>query len=350
MDLIEPLGLLHGRAAEAALETGLARAMPGGAYSLARLWQGDASYEVAAAAMPAGWHAQAAQIARPAAWMGWPDRPLVMGILNVTPDSFSDGGRYVDIERAIAAGRQMINDGADLLDIGGETTRPGAQPVPPAIEAARILPVICALRHAGVPISADTRNASTMQEAVEAGATIINDVSGLTHDPAAPATLARLGCGVIIMHMRGTPADMHTHAQYQDVARDVTRELAQRLRAAHAAGIPPDRIVVDPGIGFAKTGRQTVELLNRLPVLLNLERRILVGASRKRFIGRLVGEPDPARRDPGSLAIHLMALQQGAGILRVHDVPGTVQAVRVWQGCASENHLAFEALHQDRHS
>lgn len=267
-------------------------------------------------------------------WVGLPDHPLVMGILNVTPDSFSDGGRHVVLAAALAAGQAMVAAGVDILDIGGETTRPGARPVPPEEEQVRVLPVIRALRDLGVPISVDTRNASTMRAAVEAGARIINDVSALAHDPHSAAVVAELGCPVVLMHMRGTPQTMDGLAVYGDVARDVTAELAERIRHAEAAGIAREQIIVDPGLGFAKNDAQNVMLLKHLDVLQSLGCRILVGASRKRFIGTLVNESDPRRRDAGSMAAHLFALDRGASILRVHDVAPTVQAVKVWRALA----------------
>jgi dihydropteroate synthase len=254
-----------------------------------------------------------------------------MGIVNVTPDSFSDGGRHFDPGVAIAAGEAMVRDGARILDIGGESTRPGARPVSPAEEQDRVLPVIEALRGVGVPISIDTRNAATMAAALDAGAAIVNDVSALRHDPAAAALVARRGCDVILMHMRGVPETMASLAQYQDVAVDVAKELAERIAAAEAAGIRRTAIAIDPGIGFAKDGHQNVVLLRGLGHLRALGCPIVVGVSRKRFIGALAG---PGERDSGSLAAGLFALGQGAAILRVHDVAATVRAVRVWHALA----------------
>jgi len=329
--LIEPLGLLHGNAASSAIAAGHALPLAGGhaAFALVRLIPDGAI--VPASAIPPGWHDELARLtAAPPSWAGLPThRPLVMGILNITPDSFSDGGRHFDPAAAIAAGRAMAAAGADILDIGGESTRPGAEPIMPEQEQARILPVIAAL--SGLcPLSVDTRHAATMAAALDAGATIVNDVSGLTHDPLAAALLARRRCPVILMHMRGTPADMARHARYTDAAVEVTRELAARARAAIAAGIAPDAIALDPGIGFAKNASHIRELLLRLPVLANLGHRLVLGASRKRSIGEWSGETDPARRLPGSLAAGLIGLLGGAAILRVHDVSGTVQAIRVW--------------------
>lgn len=268
------------------------------------------------------------------AWAGLPPGPVVMGILNVTPDSFSDGGDAMDAARAIEAGQRMIAEGAGLLDIGGESTRPGAAPVPPEEERRRVLPVVAALAGRGVALSVDTRNAGTMAAALDAGAAIVNDVTALTHDPAAASLVARRGCPVVLMHMRGTPATMMAHATYADVAAEVMAELNARIGAAETAGVVRSSIAIDPGIGFAKTGEHNIVLLQRLPILLGLGCRIVVGVSRKRFIGQLSGAEDMKQRMAGSIAAGLYALSQGATILRVHDVAATVQAVRTWQALA----------------
>jgi len=262
------------------------------------------------------------------------DRPRVMGILNVTPDSFSDGGAYPDLRAAIDAGLAMVAAGADIIDVGGESTRPGSAPVPPELEQARVVPVIRALAAAGALVSIDTRNAATMQAALQAGAAIINDVSALAHDPAAAGVVARQGCPVVLMHMRGTPDTMNAQARYADVVAEVIAELTGRIAAAEQAGIRRGAIAIDPGIGFAKLAPHSLELLRRLPELRALNCPILVGVSRKSFLGRTGGEPDPRRRLPGSLAAGLFALDRGADILRVHDVTETIQAVRVWQALA----------------
>ena len=267
-------------------------------------------------------------------WAALPGRPLVMGVLNVTPDSFSDGGDHLDPATAIAAGEQMVADGADILDIGGESTRPGSAAVTPAEEQARILPVIAGLRSAGVPLSVDTRNAATMAAALDAGATIVNDVSALRHDPAAAAVVARRGCPVILMHMRGTPATMTALTTYGDVAADVAAELAATVASAEAAGIARVQIALDPGIGFAKTGEQNLPLLRGLGHIAALGFPLVVGVSRKRFIGTLGGQASPRNRVAGSLAAALFALSRGARILRVHDVAATAEAVRVWHALA----------------
>lgn len=263
------------------------------------------------------------------------DRPRVMGILNVTPDSFSDGGRHAGHEAAIAAGRRMLEQGADLLDIGGESTRPGATLVSPGEEQDRILPVIRALAAQGTVISVDTRNATTMGAALDAGARIINDVTALSHDPAALPLVAARRAPVVLMHMRGTPQTMNSLATYGDIGADVAAELAGQIAAARAGGIAPEMIVTDPGFGFAKLGEQNIDLLRRLGPFRALGYPMLIGLSRKGFIGQLAGEPVAERRLGGSLAAALFALTQGAAILRVHDVAETVQAVRVWRGLAA---------------
>jgi len=253
-----------------------------------------------------------------------------MGVLNVTPDSFSDGGRHADPRRAVAVGQAMVEAGADIVDVGGESTRPGAPPVSPGEEQTRVVPVIRGLAAAGVMVSIDTRNAATMAAALDAGAAIVNDISALTHDPHAAALVAARGCPVVLMHMRGDPATMNARATYADIAREVMDELAARIAAAEQAGIAREAIAIDPGIGFAKLAPHSLELLRRLPELAALRRPILVGVSRKSFIGRLGDEPDPRRRLPGSLAAGLFALSHGAHILRVHDVPETIQALKLW--------------------
>jgi dihydropteroate synthase len=266
----------------------------------------------------------------PPLWAGLTlDRPRVMGVLNVTPDSFSDGGR-VDPEAAIAAGLAMRDDGADIVDVGGESARPGASPTPPEIERARILPVIRALAAAGVPVSVDTSHAETMAAALDAGATIVNDISGLTHDPESAALVAARGCPVILMHMRGTPATMMGLARYDDIVAEVTAELRALIEAAERAGIARTAIAIDPGFGFAKHPPHSLALLRGLAGLAALGLPIVAGVSRKGFIGTASGEPEPARRFPGSIAAGLFALCQGAAVLRVHDVRETAQSVRVW--------------------
>jgi dihydropteroate synthase len=259
-----------------------------------------------------------------------------MGVVNVTPDSFSDGGDFLDPAAAITAGLAMAAAGADIIDVGGESTRPDAQPTPPAEEQQRILPVISALAAAGLRVSVDTRNAATMTAALDAGASVVNDVYALAYDRAAAEVVAARGCPVVLMHMRGTPRRMYAEAHYDDVAAEVAKELGQRINAAEQAGIAREMIVIDPGIGFAKTAPQSVELLRRLPELAILGRPILVGVSRKSFLGFLTGEQDARRRLSASLAAGLFALSRGAAILRVHDVAETVRALDVWHALSGE--------------
>lgn len=274
--------------------------------------------------------------AGPLTWAGLRlDRPRIMGVLNITPDSFSDGGRFLDPGVAVDAGLAMFADGADIIDVGGESTRPRSAPTPPDAEQARVIPVIRSLAASGVRVSVDTRHASTMEAALDAGASVVNDISGLTFDPRAAPVAASRGCAVVLMHMRGEPANMHTRAHYNDVAVVVRHELADRASRAEAAGVARDNIALDPGIGFAKTPKQSMELLRRMPELLTLGYPIVVGVSRKSFLASVTGEADPARRLPGSLAAGLLALSRGAAMLRVHDVPETMQALRVWNALSS---------------
>jgi dihydropteroate synthase len=254
-----------------------------------------------------------------------------MAILNVTPDSFSDGGVHQD---PIRAGFEMIEAGADLIDIGGESTRPGAEAVPIAEEIARLRPVVRALARAGVVLSVDTRNAETMRVCLGEGARIINDVSALRHDPQSLDVAAQTRCPVVLMHMRGGPADMVRLAVYDDVVAEVRAELAASIARAEAGGVARAAICADPGIGFAKNTAQNIELLRHLPELAAPDLPLLVGVSRKRFVGELSGEAAASRRVGGSIAAALWALQQGADILRAHDVAETVQAIRVWRGLA----------------
>ncbi len=257
-----------------------------------------------------------------------------MGILNVTPDSFSDGGAHLDPDHAIAAGLAMAEAGADIIDVGGESTRPFSSPIDPADERTRVIPVVGALARAGLTVSVDTRNSATMAAALDAGAQIVNDISALAHDPAAAPLVAARGCPVVLMHMRGVPATMDAHASYSDVIAEVAAELAQRIEAALQAGIRREQIAIDPGIGFAKRPIHSVELLRRLRELAPLGFPILVGVSRKGFIGRLTGVSEPRDRLAGSLAAGLLAVARGAAFLRVHNVPETVQALHVWDALA----------------
>lgn len=281
-------------------------------------------------ALPTHWHLRTRRLELPHPG-GAVARLLVMGIVNVTPDSFSDGGRFAAIGDAIAHGRRLAAEGADILDVGGESTRPGARAVDPAEEAARVLPVVAALAADGHVVSIDTRRASVMEAALARGARIVNDVTALAGDPASLAVVARLGVPVVLMHMLGDPETMQVAPRYDDVVADVAAFLADRVEACVAAGIPRGLICVDPGIGFGKTVDHNVALLRGLRALRVAGCGLLVGASRKAFIGKLSrGEP-PMQRLPGSLAVALHAADAGADILRVHDVAETRQALEIWR-------------------
>jgi dihydropteroate synthase len=287
--------------------------------------------------LPEEWGDQIEAItARPLPFAGLvAQRPLVMGILNITPDSFSDGGQHFDASAAIEAGHAMLQAGADILDIGGESTRPGAEPVSPDEEIARVIPVVRDLAKAA-PVSIDTRHAATMQAALEAGAEIINDVTALRHDPAAVDLLARNQAPVVLMHMPGTdPRSMQAQAEYADVVLEVARFLRDRVATLETLGIARGRIAIDPGIGFGKTMAHNLALIEALPILVQIGCPIMLGASRKRFIGTLSGVEHAEDRLAGSLAVALAGAARGAAILRVHDVAETIQALAVWQACAT---------------
>ncbi len=260
------------------------------------------------------------------------DQPQVMGIINATPDSFSDGGAYSSANSAADAGFAMASAGAAIVDVGGESTRPGAQLVWEGDEVDRILPVIQRLAGGGIAVSVDTRKAAVMEAALGVGATIINDVSALTFDDRAMEVAANSAAPVVLMHAQGDPQTMQDNPHYDDVLVDVFRWLEDRIGAAEAAGIPRERILIDPGFGFGKTVAHNLELMNGLALFHSLGCAILLGASRKRAIGALSGEAPADKRLAGSIALALKAAEQGAQIIRVHDVPETVQALKIWRG------------------
>lgn len=263
------------------------------------------------------------------------DRPRVMGIVNVTPDSFSDGGAHFDAGAAIAHGLALAAEGADILDVGGESTRPGAQAVSVEEELRRTIPVVEALsRQLAIPVGIDTSKPEVMRAAVAAGAGMINDVFALRREGALDAAAA-LGVPVVLMHMQGEPRGMQANPEYDDVVGEVHRFLAERVFAAEMAGIPRTRIVVDPGFGFGKTREHNLQLLAQLQRFTELGVPVLAGLSRKRTIGELTGRDDPRARVHGSVAAHLVAAQRGAMLLRVHDVAATVDALKVWQAVAA---------------
>jgi dihydropteroate synthase len=260
------------------------------------------------------------------------DQPQVMGILNTTPDSFSDGGRFAEAGSAVEAGVHMASEGAAILDVGGESTRPGAQQVWAQDEIARVQPIIERLSSSGAAVSVDTRKSEVMSAAIEAGARLVNDVSALTFDPRSAEVVAAAGTPVVLMHHRGLPETMQHDPQYEDVLIEVYSWLEERIAAAEAAGIARSNVLIDPGFGFGKTVAHNLELMNGLALFHSLGCPIVVGASRKRTIGALSNEAPADQRLGGSIAFALKAVEQGAQIVRVHDVPETVQALRIWRG------------------
>lgn len=269
-------------------------------------------------------------------------RTLIMGILNVTPDSFSDGGQFFSLESALAHARQLIREGADIVDIGGESSRPGAQPVAFEEELHRVVPVICAIRkESAVPISVDTYKASVAEAALDAGANIVNDISALRFDPRMVTVVAHARAPVVLMHMLGDPQTMQQNPVYRDVVHEIKEFLAERIAFAVTHGVKRERILVDPGIGFGKTVEHNIEILRRLSELKELQCPILIGTSRKSFIGRLgstTSEPLPIdQRLEGTIASNVIAILNGAQIVRVHDVAAMKRALAI-----------IDAVHYDR--
>ena len=260
------------------------------------------------------------------------DQPQVMGIVNATPDSFSDGGSYSDASGAVEAGAVMAQQGAAIIDVGGESTRPGASVVWEGDEIERVVPIVQQLATGGTAVSIDTRKSGVMSAALGAGAAMINDVSALTWDSQSAEVVAKAGVPVVLMHHQGDPTTMQDAPRYDDVLVEVYEWLEDRIAVAEKAGIPREKILVDPGIGFGKTVAHNLELMNGLALFHGLGCPIVLGASRKRMIGALSGEAPADQRLPGSLALALKAVEQGVQIVRVHDVPETVQALKVWRG------------------
>ena len=285
---------------------------------------------VATAELPDDWRGRLSAPRAPLAGLSL-DRPRIMGILNVTPDSFSDGGEHLDAEVAVRRARAMAVAGADLIDVGGESTRPGARPLPEADEIARVAPVLSALQALGLPVSIDTRKTGVARAAAEAGAVIVNDVSALSFDPALAGFCAEAGLPVILMHAQGDPETMQDDPRYDDVLLDVFDGLAARIAVAEAAGIPRDRLVADPGIGFGKTVAHNLALIRGIALFHGLGVPVMLGASRKGFIGRISGAAGGAARAPGSIAVALRAVAEGVQLLRVHDVGETAQALALWR-------------------
>ena len=259
------------------------------------------------------------------------EKPRIFGIINVTPDSFSDGGDALALEDALRRGKAMLDAGADILDVGGESTRPGAAPVGIEDEIARAVPVVRGLSDLGAKVSIDTRHAPVMEAAIEAGATIINDVTALSHDPDSLDLAVASGLPVILMHMQGDPGTMQDNPQYEDAAQDVFDYLKQRVAECEAAGMDRSRIAIDPGIGFGKTLDHNLDILARLNLYRDFKCPVLLGVSRKTFIGKLGGDAAPKERLGGSLAAVLAAAARGVRLFRVHDVAETRQALTIWQ-------------------
>ena len=261
------------------------------------------------------------------------DRPRIVGIVNVTPDSFHDGGRHADSDAAVAHGEALIAAGADAIDIGGESTRPGSDETPEELELQRILPVVRALRGRGAVLSVDTRRSAVMRAALKAGVEVINDITALGHDADALAVIAESGANVILMHMQGRPRTMQHQPRYGHAPYEVWRFLRDRVAACTDAGIPVDRIAIDPGIGFGKTDSHNLQLLSSAAMLHGTGAAVMVGASRKSFIGGIFEDVPSSARLPGSLAASMVAISQGVQLLRVHDVAETRQALAVIEGC-----------------
>lgn len=264
-------------------------------------------------------------------------KPVVMGIVNVTPDSFSDGGEVCSTDTAVARGLDMVADGADILDIGGESTRPGADPVSIGEETRRVVPVIEQLVKQNILVSVDTRNPEVMEAAIAAGAGMINDVTALTHDPSSVAVAAKLGVPVILMHMQGTPRDMQAKPSYGDAPLEVFTYLKDRIATCRSAGIAQSDIAIDPGIGFGKTLEHNLQILNRINLLHETDCPIVLGVSRKSFIGKIDGESDPKQRVGGSLSAAVSARLKGVQIFRVHDVKETRQALQTADAIVAEH-------------
>ncbi len=253
-----------------------------------------------------------------------------MGILNVTPDSFSDGGRFFDRGKAVEHALAMVRDGADVIDVGGESTRPGAEGISEREELRRVIPVIKELRQKpGIVVSVDTRRSKVAHEAIEAGAKIVNDVSGLRYDKDMAAVVADSGAALIVMHMKGTPKDMQVNPAYKDLIGEVMEDLRKSVQTARAAGVAEEKIIIDPGIGFGKTFEHNLQILNRLDEFLAIGRPICVGTSRKAFIGKALGIDGPAQRLSGTIATCVLAIMKGASLLRVHDVGQVRQAAQI---------------------
>jgi dihydropteroate synthase len=343
---LKPIGFLYGATAEEAIAEGLALPLAGGgiAFTAAELIEGSTgntgtrlfTARALADSRDAGLKTVLERVTAPRPpFAGLAlDRPRLMGIVNVTPDSFSDGGLYDTKEEAIVHAAELANAGAAIVDIGGESTRPGSDAVEENEELARVVPVIEGLSGVNAVISVDTRKASVARAAAKQGATILNDVSALSYDPQSLAAASETGMSVILMHAQGEPKTMHLNPVYTDVVLEVFDYLEERIASAQAAGIDRSRIAADPGLGFGKTMAHTLALLANLSLFHGLGVPLLVGASRKRFIQGIAGGEESKTREPGSQAVAIAAAAQGAQLLRVHDVAANRQALAVWRAVA----------------
>ncbi|MGD9866395.1 MAG: dihydropteroate synthase [Hyphomicrobiales bacterium] len=342
-----PRGLLYGEAAADAVVAGEAAWLAGGpvAWTLAQVIEGAPGasrrqlrrYADLKASRSEGLRALLANICAPRPPLaGLPmDRTQIMGVVNVTPDSFSDGGEFLEPQAAVAHGLELAKAGAGILDIGAESTRPGSGGVPLKEELARVLPVIEGLRNAGAVLSLDTRKAGAMARGAEAGARMLNDVSALTHDPDALESARACGLPVVLMHARGDPKTMQDDPRYDDVLFEVYDYLEARIAACEAAGIPRQMLIADPGIGFGKTLEHNLTLISNMALFHGLGVALLLGASRKRFIGTLSGEPQARKRLGGSVGVMLAAAAQGVQIHRMHDAREARAALTLWQACTT---------------
>ncbi|MDY0883374.1 dihydropteroate synthase [Dongia soli] len=339
-----PTGLVSGEAAARAVAAGDACPLAGEQIAFTTLTQlsraEDGTGRRQAMSLRAAKEKAASQLAALSAprrpWAGFDlARPLIMGIINVTPDSFSDGGDNADAATAIRFGEQLLEAGADILDVGGESTRPGSEPVSPQDEIARVVPVIRTLAEKGAVISIDTRHAAVMEAAVAAGARIINDVTALTGDPDSQMVAAKAGADLVLMHMQGEPQTMQRDPHYADVTLDLLDYFAARLKALRQLGIDASKVSLDPGIGFGKNDQHNMRLMAELAAFHAFGCAITLGVSRKSFVGRFSRKEPPKQRVAGSLAAGLAGIARGVQILRVHDVAETYQAIVIWQAVSA---------------
>lgn len=336
--MFNPVGLMTGAAATRSVAAGTAFPLAGGPVAFSMIETLEAAVDgTASAHAPAATLPGAVDTLSPArAPFAGIDlsRPVVMGVVNATPDSFSDGGDFFDAARAVDQALRLAAEGAAIIDIGGESTRPGADAMPVSDEIARVIPVIEAAVAAGITVSVDTRRSVVMRAAIDAGARIVNDITALADDPDAPGVVAASDASVVLMHMQGRPDTMQKAPVYRLASFDILGWLSARIEVCVAAGIPRDRIAIDPGIGFGKTDDHNMEILQRAGAFHGTGCAVAIGVSRKSFIGRIAGVEDPKDRLPGTIAATMLALSRGVQIHRVHDVAAAVQAIAIWNAHA----------------